>query len=80
MHKCEEVSGYFGSLTFGLREMKDKLPSATYRELLKNITHGRKLGNSASNEIAQTIKDWALNNGATHFCHWLQRLNGQTAE
>ena len=80
MNNSPKVSSYFGAHTFGLQDMKDKLPEHAYKDLLKTIIQGRKLTSSAADQIAQTIKDWAVSKGATHFCHWFQPLNGLTAE
>ncbi len=74
------VSEYFGSNTFNLLEMKDKLPKEVYQKLQATVHTGKKLDADVANTIAHLIKDWAIENGVTHFCHWFQPQTGTTAE
>jgi glutamine synthetase len=74
------TSEYFGSNTFGVRQMRDKLPRDTYAKLLAAVRHGKKLDTDIAPRVAQAIKEWALANGATHFTHWFQPQTGLTAE
>ena len=74
------VSDYFGSLVFDDRVMKAKLPSAVYQSLKKTIDEGARLDNDVANAVAAAMKDWAVENGATHYTHWFQPLTGITAE
>lgn len=70
----------FGKKVFGDAEMKTRLSPETYRSLRNTITKGEKLDLSVANAVASAMKDWAIENGATHFTHWFQPLTGITAE
>ncbi len=76
----EPISHYFGSLTFGARQMRDKLPKEVFAKLHSAIRHGKKLDVEIAPTVAQVIKEWALSHGVTHFCHWFQPQTGLTAE
>lgn len=79
-HSLQPVSGYFGELTFGLGQMREKLPKEAYLNLVKALEHGKKLSSDTADAIAAVIKEWAVSKGATHFCHWFQPMTGLTAE
>ena len=74
------VPEYFGSLVFDSRVMKARLPEDVYRSLKHTIQKGAKLDPSVANAVAAAMKDWAVENGATHFTHWFQPMTGITAE
>ena len=74
------VSDYFGSLVFDDRVMRANLSADVYASLRKTIDEGKELDIGVANAVAQAMKDWAVANGATHFTHWFQPLNGITAE
>ena len=74
------VSDYFGSLVFDDRVMKARLPYQVYTSLKKTIDEGASLNNEVANAVADAMKDWAIEHGATHFTHWFQPLTGITAE
>ena len=74
------VPEYFGSLVFDSRVMKARLPEDVYRSLKHTIQKGAKLDLSVANAVAAAMKDWAVENGATHFTHWFQPMTGITAE
>ena len=74
------VPEYFGSLVFDSRVMKARLPADVYRSLKHTIQKGAKLDPSVANAVAAAMKDWAVENGATHFTHWFQPMTGFTAE
>ena len=76
----ETISDYFGCLVFDDRVMRAKLPSDIYLSLKKTIDEGERLNNDVANVVADAMKDWAIERGATHFTHWFQPLNGITAE
>lgn len=78
--KILPVSGYFGSHTFGLDQIKEKLSKDSYDALTAMVHKGSRLPKNVADEIANGIKDWALGLGATHFCHWFQPMTGLTAE
>ena len=74
------TSEYFGVNTFGVRQMRDKLPRDTYAKLLDAVRHGKKLDVDIAPRVAQAIKEWAIGHGATHYTHWFQPQTGLTAE
>ncbi|MBX9767025.1 MAG: glutamine synthetase III [Bdellovibrionales bacterium] len=75
-----KISDYFGQLTFGLREMREKLPREAYAALLRTLEKGEKLTKETGDQVAQVVKEWAVAKGCTHFCHWFQPMTGLTAE
>ena len=77
---AQPISEYFGELTFGLGEMRERLPREAFNELIKTLEQGRKLSKDTADAIAKAIMDWAIRKGATHFCHWFQPMTGLTAE
>lgn len=74
------VSDYFGELSFGLGQMREKLPREAYINLLKTLDHGKKLTKDTAEAIAVAVKEWAVGKGVTHYCHWFQPMTGLTAE
>ncbi len=70
----------FGSLTFSDAVQRQRLPKDVYKALRKTITQGEPLDASTADVIAATLKDWAIEHGATHYTHWFQPLTGITAE
>jgi glutamine synthetase len=76
----QRTSEYFGVNTFGVRQMRDKLPRETYAKLLAAVRHGKKLDLDVAPRVSQAIKEWAIGRGATHFTHWFQPQTGLTAE
>ena len=76
----KKVSEFFGSRVFDDRVMKANLSAKVYDSLRKTIDEGAKLDISVANAVAAAMKDWAIENGATHYTHWFQPLTGVTAE
>lgn len=74
------VPDYFGSLVFDDRIMKSKLSSKVYQSLKKTIDEGARLDETVANAVADAMKEWAVEHGATHYTHWFQPLTGITAE
>lgn len=70
----------YGSLVFNNRVMRDKLPKDIYRALRKTIENNTHLELDVANSVAVAMKEWAVENGATHFTHWFQPMTGHTAE
>ena len=70
----------FGSMVFNDTIMKERLPKETYKALKKTIQEGKALDISVANVVANAMKDWAVEKGATHFTHWFQPMTGITAE
>jgi len=74
------VSETFGSMVFDDRVMRATLSAKVYASLKKTIDEGEALDAGVANAVAQAMKDWAVERGATHFTHWFQPLTGITAE
>jgi glutamine synthetase len=75
-----DIEEIFGENTFGLAEMRTRLPKETYRTLQQTIGQGALLDPEIADAVALAMKDWATERGATHFSHWFHPLTGQTAE
>ena len=76
----KSVSETFGSMVFDDRVMRATLSAKVYASLKKTIDEGETLDPGVANAVAQAMKDWAVERGATHFTHWFQPLTGITAE
>ena len=76
----KKIDDYFGSLVFDDRVMKAKLSAKVYQSLRKTIDEGATLDLSVANAVAEAMKNWAAEKGATHYTHWFQPLTGITAE
>ena len=74
------VSEIFGSMAFNDVVMRERLPKTTYRELKRAISENQPLPIEVANVVANAMKDWAIEKGATHFTHWFQPMTGITAE
>ena len=70
----------FGAHVFNDKEMKKRLTDETYQLLRKTIKNGKELDPSIAKEVANAMKEWAMEMGATHYSHWFQPLTGDTAE
>lgn len=70
----------FGEDVFNLKVMKERLPKETFKALKKTIEDGTPLDTNVANIVANAMKDWAIEKGATHFTHWFQPMTGITAE
>ena len=70
----------FGINVFNDFVMRQRLPKETYKALHKTIDEGRRLDPQVASVVANAMKDWALEHGATHYTHWFQPLNSVTAE
>jgi glutamine synthetase len=70
----------FGSLVFGDVEQQKRMPKGMYQGLRKTIAHGEALDHAVADAVAKAVKDWAVEQGATHYTHWFQPLTGITAE
>ena len=78
--KETSLTKIFGSNVFSDRVMKERLPKDTYRALRETIERGKPLTPEVANVVANAMKDWAIERGATHYTHWFQPLTGRTAE
>ena len=76
----KNIPELFGSLVFNDKVMKERLPKDTYKKLRKAIEGKATLELDVANVVANAMKDWAIEKGATHFTHWFQPMTGITAE
>ena len=76
----KNVPELYGSLVFGDRVMREKLPKDVYKALRRTIDENLPLERSVANAVAVAMKEWAVEHGATHFTHWFQPMTGFTAE
>ncbi len=75
-----KVSEIYGELTFNRRVIKERLNNEVYQKLMATIDAGEQLDDSIAADVAHAMKEWAIENGATHFTHWFQPQRGGTAE
>ena len=76
----EEIPALYGSLVFNDKVMRNKLPKDMYKALRKTIENGTHLELDVANSVAVAMKEWVVENGATHYTHWFQPMTGFTAE
>ncbi len=76
----ENFGDQFGVLTFTGDVMLRRLDSEVYEKLNRTMEHGTALDPAIANQVADSMKEWAIEHGCTHYCHWFQPLNGATAE
>ena len=74
------IEDVFGTKVFNDAVMQEYLPKKTYAALKSTIENGNELAPEIANVVAHAMKEWALNNGATHYTHWFQPMTGVTAE
>lgn len=74
------VPKMFGSLVFNDKVMKERLPKDTYKAIKHAVNSGSSLSDDAASVVANAMKDWAIEKGATHYTHWFQPMTGITAE
>ncbi len=77
---AEDISKIYGSLVFNDKVMRSRLPKPIYKSLHETIQNGTQLDEDVANSVAHAMKDWAVENGATHYTHWFQPLTGLTSE
>ena len=76
----KKIPELYGSLVFNNKIMREKLPKDVYKALRKTIENNTHLELDIANAVATAMKEWAIENGATHFTHWFQPMTGLTAE
>jgi glutamine synthetase len=76
----EPISETFGRYVFSERVMRERLPKSVFKSYQQTMRERKPLDLSMADAIANTMKDWALENGATHYTHWFQPMTGKTAE
>lgn len=77
MNTATEV---FGSMVFNDSVMRARLPKDVFEQVQRSIKEGKRLDSTAAYVVANAMKDWAIEKGATHFSHWFQPMTGFTAE
>ena len=80
MSKTVNVAEIFGENVFNDAVMRERLPKSVYKKLKKTIVEGTELDPGIADSVAQAMKEWAIERGATHYTHWFQPLTGVTAE
>ena len=76
----QRIDSYFGCDVFSPQIMRQRLPNIVYKQLMRTIELRQPLDVEVANVVATAMKDWAIENGATHYTHWFQPLTGSTAE
>jgi glutamine synthetase len=79
MGQTKKVSDYYGELTFDFKTSED-ISDAIKKEIIEALDEGRGIKKDHAEAVANAVTSWAVQNGATHFCHWFQPLTGGTAE
>lgn len=74
------VDEFFGCDVFGPASMQRYLPHAIYKQMIDVMEHGKELPKEIADTVANAMKDWAMDKGATHYTHWFQPMTGITAE
>jgi glutamine synthetase len=74
------VPQIFGANVFGLEQMRARLSESAYKALRSCMEHGSELEHALADQVANAMKEWAVERGATHFTHWFQPMTGSTAE
>ncbi len=77
---AQDTSTIYGSMVFNDKVMRDRLPKPVYKSLHETIQNGTALDKDAANAVAHAMKEWAIENGCTHYTHWFQPLTGITSE
>jgi len=74
------VPQIFGANVFGMEQMRVRLSESAYKALRSCMEHGSELDHALADQVANAMKEWAVERGATHFTHWFQPMTGSTAE
>ena len=80
MSELLNVEDIFASKVFTVAKMRERLPRKVFQKVTRVMEHGGELSMAAADVVAKAMKDWAVENGATHYTHWFQPLTGITAE
>ena len=80
MSEVLNVEEIFGEQVFTLGKMKERLPKKVFQEVKQIMDCGGEMSLATADVVAKAMKDWAVENGATHYTHWFQPLTGITAE
>ena len=74
------VTDFFGCDVFNDSVMRARLPKDVFKQVQRSMNEGKRLDSAAATVVANAMKDWAIEKGATHFTHWFQPMTGITAE
>jgi glutamine synthetase len=77
---CEPLTNIFGCNVFNDAVMRERLPKDVYKSFKKTLSGDQQLDSALADVLANAVKDWAIEKGATHYCHWFQPMTGLTAE
>ena len=80
MSEALNVEKIFGEKVFTVEKMKERLTRKVFLEVKRVMDYGGELSMTTADVVAKAMKDWAVENGATHYTHWFQPLTGITAE
>ena len=80
MSETINVEAIFGENVFNDSVMKERLPKSVYKKLKQTIEDGSELDPTIADVVAHAMKDWAVDNGATHYTHWFQPLSARRKE
>ena len=75
-----KASDYYGEMTFNKKVMRDFLPEKAYKKVMASIEKGGNIDRKIADQVAASLKSWAISKGATHYSHWFHPLTGSTAE
>ena len=76
----KNVTDFFGCDVFNDSVMRSRLPKDVFKQVQRSMNEGKRLDSAAATVVANAMKDWAIEKGATHFTHWFQPMTGITAE
>jgi glutamine synthetase len=76
----KKISEYFGEMTFGISVMREYLSKEAFKGVMNAIDSGEKIDRRVADQVAASMKTWAIGKGATHYTHWFHPLTGATAE
>ena len=75
-----KIPELYASMCFNEQVMKERLPEDVYKSLKRTMEQGKSIDKEIAGTVANAMKDWAIEKGATHFTHWFQPMTGVTAE
>src|SRR5665213_1650987 len=78
--EAARLEGFYGADVFSEAVMRQRLPRPVFKTLMRTIKAGERLDPLVADIVASAMKDWAIENGATHYTHWFQPMTGSTAE
>lgn len=76
----DKISDYYGEMTFNRKAMREYLPKEAYEMVIDSIERGTRIQRKIADQVAASMKSWAISKGATHYTHWFHPLTGATAE